>query len=162
MIGPRAVPGLLVAVLAACTAGAPDADGPPGAGAAPDTLRGAVAVVGAEPLTHVVLRVDGRQVRLDGPATDQLRQVHGLVVRADGRIRDDGMTVTGFRVREADGLPAADGTLEVHGDTAVVVTASGDRLRWTPVPSALRPSAGERVWIAGPPGSEPRAWGVIR
>lgn len=162
MTAPRAVPAILVVALGACMAGASDPEPQPGAGAGPDTIRGAVAVVGAEPLTQVVLRTDGRQVRLDGPATDELRQVHGLVVQADGRLRDGAMTVTGFRVREADGLPAADGTLEVRGDTAVLVTASGGRLEWTPVPSALRTRAGQRVWIAGPPGSEPQAWGVIR
>ena len=102
-----------------------------------DTLRGEVAVVGADPLTRVVLRTDDRSITLEGPAVDQLRRVNGLTVRVDGSLRDDAMTVTSFRVRAVDGLPAADGVLVVEGDTAVLVR------------------------IAGEMGGEPQAWGVI-
>lgn len=128
---------------------------------AADTLRGTIAVVGADPMTRVILRTDDQRVTLRGSATDRLRRVTGLVVRVTGRRDGAAMTVTSFRVREAEGLPAADGILEVDGDTAVLVTPDGERLRYSPVPTALRARAGARVWIAGPVGGEPQAWGVI-
>lgn len=152
---------LLAFLLGAC-APSPDAgDAAASGGAMTDTLRGTVAVVGADPLTRVVLRTGAVGIDLEGPEADTLRRVNGLVVRVEGRLQDSVMTVTGFRVREADGLPAADGILEIHGDSAVLVTPTGERLQYAPVPSALRAAAGKRVWIAGPVGSEPQAWGVI-
>lgn len=150
----------LLAVVGACASGGnddPDAD----AVAAPDTLRGTVMVVGADPMTRVVLRTDTGRVSLEGEAADRLRRVNGLGVRVDGRLAGSAMTVVDFRVREADGMPAADGILELDGDTAVLVTATGRRLRYTPVPSALRARVGARVWIAGRADGAPQAWGVI-
>jgi hypothetical protein len=162
--GPPALlaPALALAVavaLGACAGGS--GGGGPDPDAAPDTVRGTVLVVGADPMTRVVLRTGDGRLDLEGPEADRLRRVNGLGVRVDGRIDGAAMTVTGFRVREADGLPAADGILELDGDAAVLVTAAGERLRYTPVPSALRARAGERVWIAGAVGGEPQAWGVI-
>lgn len=151
---------LVTLAMAGCVAGASEAGDATGGGVA-DTLRGTVAVVGADPLTRVVLRTGSTGIGLEGPAADTLRRVNGLVVRVEGRLQDSVMTVTGFRVREADGLPAADGILEIEGDAAVLVTPTGERLRYAPIPSALRDVAGERVWIAGAVGSEPQAWGVI-
>ncbi len=152
----------LALTLAALTALAGCAGGP-GAGEpmAADTLMGTVRVVGADPATMVVLATADGRVTLRGDATDGLRRVNGLVVWVRGTARDDAMEVTGFRVREADGIPAADGILELDGDTAVLVTPDGARLRYTPVPTALRGRVGARVWIAGRAGGEPQAWGVI-
>ncbi len=158
----RAAPGaagLALAVLAAC---GPGPDGEPGTPAAADTVRGTVRVVGADPATQVVLRSDEATVPVGGAAVDALRRVNGLVVVVRGRLVDGRMEASGFRVREADGLPAADGVLEIDGNHAVLVTDDGQRLRYSPVPTALRARAGARVWIAGEPGGEPRAWGVIR
>lgn len=126
-----------------------------------DTLRGTVRVVGADPVTMVVLTTDQGSVTLRGEATDALRRVNGLVVRVRGTLRDNAMDVTAFRVREVDGMPAADGVLELEGETAVLVTPDGRRIRYTPVPVALRSRVGARVWIAGTEGGEPQAWGVI-
>lgn len=146
--------------LTACGGATGEADGP-GAGTAPDTVRGTVAVVGADPATHVVVETDGGRLRVRGPAADGLRRVAGLDVRVDGRLDGATLTATGFRVRELDSLPAADGVLEIDGDAAVLVTPSGERVRYSPVPAALRARAGARVWIAGRPGQEPQAWGLI-
>lgn len=157
----RHLTALLALVAGACTAGAQDEVETPGNRAVADTLRGAVSVVGADPLTRVVLRTGDDQIRLEGPGAETLRRVNGLIVQVEGRLQDSTMTVAGFHVRAADGLPAADGILEIEGDTAVLVTPAGERLRYAPAPSALRGQAGKRVWIAGETGSEPRAWGVI-
>lgn len=156
-VGPALALALAGVACAAGTGGDPAPAGDP----APDTLRGTVMVVGADPVTRVVLRTAAGRVGLEGEAADRLRRVNGLGVRVDGRVDGATMIVTGFRVREADGLPAADGVLEVDGDTAVLVTATGERLRYAPVPSALRARAGARVWIAGEVGGAPQAWGVI-
>lgn len=168
----RAVLGVaLTSALAACTAGGGAADGTIGGDArgpdaaadtvATDTVRGTVAVVGADPVTHVVLRIGDGTVSVEGPATDGLRRVNGLGVEAAGRVDGAAMHVTDFRVREAEGLPAADGILEIHGDTAVLIGPGDERRRYTPVPASLRARAGARVWIAGQVGGEPQAWGVI-
>jgi hypothetical protein len=148
----------VLAGLSGC--GAPEAghDGP----VAADTVRGTVRVVGADPATRVVVRTDGATVAVAGAAADALRRVNGLVVMVRGRLADGRMDASAFRVREADGVPAADGVLEIDGRDAVLVTADGERLRFSPVPTALRARAGARVWIAGEVGAEPQAWGVIR
>ncbi|MFO7894128.1 MAG: hypothetical protein R6U63_10350 [Longimicrobiales bacterium] len=188
--GPRPAPvatiGLLttlallggLAGLAACASGAPERGAPesgapergapetgaPGAATEPaagDTLRGTVRVVGADPITQLILRTEDGRIDLQGPAADELRRVNGLVVRVRGHLDGSTMTVAEFRVRAAEGLPAADGTLEIDGNAAVLVTPDGDRLRYAPAPTSLRARAGVRVWIAGEVGGEPQAWGVI-
>ncbi len=151
-------PALAVFVLTACVV---TSGGSGAGGTAVDTLRGTVAVTGADPLTHVVLRTDAGAVDVQGPGAELLRSVNGLEVMVEGHRAGSTLTARAFRVREADGLPAADGVLEVEGDTAILVTPGGERLAYTPIPSALRARAGQRVWIAGVVGSEPRAWGVI-
>ncbi|MDX1675778.1 MAG: hypothetical protein R3314_13375, partial [Longimicrobiales bacterium] len=113
-----------------------------------------------DPATRVVLRSDGARLTVEGPAEATLRRVAGLGVRVDGRRDGSTIRAVGFRVREAAGMPAADGTLEVRGDTAVLFTPGG-RLRYVPVPAALKARDGARVWIAGQAGREPQAWGVI-
>ena len=143
----------------ACAGGGVPANAAPDA--TPDTVRGVVAVVGADPLTRVMIEADGRRLTVAGPAEDGLRRVHGLEVRVDGRIEGSTLTAARFRVRALGELPAADGTLEVDGDTAVLVTPDGDRLSFGSAPPALRARAGARVWIAGHEGDAPQAWGVI-
>lgn len=164
--------GLFTALaLAACAAPAHEPAPAPGgtgveaeepAAATPaDTLRGTVAVVGAEPLTELVLQVDGRPIRLEGSAVTTLRHADGLEVRVAGTRLDDRFRVASFRVRGAHGLPAADGILALDGDDAVLATTRGELLRFRPAPRALREHEGARVWIAGAPGGEPQAWGIL-
>jgi hypothetical protein len=158
-VGPTlvAVITLAGAALAGCAA-TPEAGGP----VAGDTLRGTVRVVGADPATMVVLDTGDGRVTLRGEATAGLRRVNGLGVWVRGALRGGAVDVTAFQVREADGMPAADGVLQLDGEAAVLVTADGERLRYTPAPAALRARVGARVWIAGPVGGEPQAWGVIQ
>lgn len=156
--------GFCLTALAGCASGSGGAGtgmGQVAVDAPADTLRGTVLVVGADPVTQVVLRTEHGRVTLQGPALDQLRRVNGIGVRVDGRLEGTTMTAAGFRVREVDGVPAADGTLEIDGATAILTTPDGRRLRYAPVPTSLRARAGQHVWIAGRPGGEPQAWGVI-
>lgn len=169
----RARPHGALTVLASClvvTACGPIlvvSDGPSGGAAASnaelsqDTLRGTIAVVGAEPLTTVVIDAGPARMPLEGRAVEALRRVNGLEVRLEGRREGRAYVAESFRVRGADGKPAADGILEVSGDSVFLVTPEGERLGHTPVPAALRGWVGDRVWIAGTVGGEPRAWGRI-
>ena len=148
----------------ACGPGHADAPGsdqaPPSADG--DTLRGIVAITGSDPLTTVVLRkADGAAVAIRGALADTLRHAEGLDVRLTGAVADGAVSPRRFLVRGMDGLPAADGTLELHGDTAVLATADGARIRHPLAPEDLRLMAGRRVWIAGHPGAEPQHWGAL-
>jgi hypothetical protein len=149
-------------VLAACSVTVVDGSrtvAPPPAAA--DSLRGTVAVVGAEPLTRLVLRTHAGAVDLEGRAAPALRSVRGAEVRVDGRQDGDRFIADAFRVRAVDGVPAADGTLELDGDRAVLVAPDGTRIPYGYAPAALREHRGQRVWIAGPADAEPLAWGRI-
>ena len=165
----------LAATAAGCTANhashADREDPPTQAGSdgatvlATDTVRGTVAIAGADPLTRVVLRVaDGRATEVRGPLADTLRNALGLDVMVAGVVggaAGDGIEAAGFRIRGLDGLVAADGRLELDGDAVVLVTVDGARLRYPAAPEALRQLAGRRVWIAGMAGAEPQHWGPL-
>ena len=127
-----------------------------------DTLRGVIAVTGAEPMTRVGLRTPSGSVVLEGTVAETLRRVDGVEVWVAGHREDAGpLRVDSFRVRGLGGLPAADGVLEAEGDAVILVTAEGERVSYHPAPAALRRLAGRRVWIAGEPGGRPQQWGVI-
>lgn len=138
----------------------PGDDPPP---AAMDTVRGVVEVVGADPLTRVVIRpATGPSIEIGGALADTLRRAAGLDVRVAG-VRDGGrMEARSFRVRGLEGLAAADGILEVAGPGVVVlVTGDGTRLRYPGASAGLMALAGLRVWIAGEPDAAPEQWGVL-
>lgn len=148
----------LIVCAGACAPNQSGGGGP----AAADTARGVVAVVGAEPTTRVALRTADALLLLVGGPVETLRLAAGIDVWVSGRREEDGsLRVETYRVRSADGVPATDGVLELEGDVAVIVTATGDRVRFAPAPAGLRQLAGRHVWIAAPPGSEPRSWGAL-
>ena len=161
--------GALVAalVLAACSANhAHDdlaEDGPPEPpDAAAETVRGVVAVTGADPLTRVLLRRDeGSTTALAGPIADTLRGAVGLEVSVTGRRTAAGLEGTAVRVLRLERVPATDGRLEIVDDAAILLTADGRRLRFPAAPAALRALAGRRVWVAGEAGGEPQSWGLL-
>ena len=130
-----------------------------------DTLRGTLAVVGAEPLTQVVIRPAGAtgDVFLSGPALDQLRRVSGLEVRVHGHAESDGRTfdVNRFEVVALEGTPAVDGILAQDDDTLVLVRPDNHRIPLTAAPPSLHRHIGSRVWIAGKPEGRVEAFGII-
>jgi hypothetical protein len=160
---PRWGAAILLAVAAAGPAPACGPNHPPGGGPlAGDTARGVVEVVGAEPLTRVVLRSRAGDLPLTGAPAGTLRRASGVDVWVAGtRTADGSLDVHRFRVRSVDGQEAADGVLELEGGMAVLVTATGDRTRYSSVPAGLRPMEGQRVWIVGSPGGHPMAWGLL-
>jgi hypothetical protein len=150
--------GLAAATAAGCAPNDLDEAGP----LAGDTVRGVVEIVGAEPITGVRLATADGPVPLSGPVADQLRPATGAEVWVRGARSEDGpFRVESFAVRAVDGVEAVDGVLELDGDAAVVVTRAGDRVRFSPAPAGLRRLEGRHVWVAAPPGSEPRSWGLL-
>lgn len=151
-------PAALLLAMGACTPNQVEEGGPMAA----DTARGVVEVAGAEPITHVRLRTPDSLVPLAGDGADHLRRAAGLEVWVAGS-RDEGgrLRVETFAVRALDGAEAVDGTLELDGEAAIIVTRAGERVRFTPAPPGLRALEGRHVWVAAPPGSEPRAWGLL-
>lgn len=166
---------LAAAVLAAMAAfgcnGGRSAGESPGASrvaAAPDTLRGTVAIVGAEPLARVVLRPagGGAEVELVGPQREALARVAGVEVVAVGRPAPGtspgpALEAVSFTVTAVDGQPAVDGRLEREAGGLVLVTPDGRRIRLVRPPAALEAWVGARVWVAGPLDREPQAFGMI-
>ena len=160
----------LLGALAACNSGGVPPGGARDAASATaaDTLRGTVAVVGATPLTRVVLRPagGGADVELVGAQRDALARVAGAEVRVAGRqargtASAPALEVASFAVTAVDGQPAVDGRLEREGEQLVLVTADGRRIRLVQPPAALEEWVGARVWVAGPLDREPQAFGLI-
>jgi hypothetical protein len=153
-----ALPGLVVLLAGACAANQNEEAGP----LAADTARGIVEVVGAEPMSWVSLRTGDGPLPLTGAAAESLRRATGVEAWVSGTRDEDGrLRIDAYRIRSVDGVEAMDGVLEVDGDGVVLVTADGERLRFAPVPPGLRALEGRRVWVAGPPGAEPRSWGAL-
>ena len=151
----------------ACVGGTTGRQTEPGATVAPgsvvaDTLRGIIAVVGAEPGTSVVLELaHGGVVTLIGerPILDRLA---GLEVMVEGaRDAHARFGVRHVTVRASAGVPAVDGTLAREGERYVLVTADARRLPIAVLPEALRGDVGARVWLAGPLDRAPDTFGVI-
>jgi len=169
-IGAGLIMAALLGAAASCNGGAVPPGGAPDAAsaAAVDTLRGTVAVVGALPLTRVVLRPEGggADIELIGAQRDALARVAGAEVRVVGRqargtAAAPALEVTSFAVTAVDGQPAVDGRLEREEGRLVLVTSDGRRIRLVQPPAALEDWVGARVWIAGPLDREPQAFGLI-
>ncbi len=143
---------------------APDAPRPAPEDAVTDSVRGRISIVGAAPVTHLVIRGTGEpDVRLHGEAAliRSLRSVQGLEIEAVGHVEAGVLHVERFTVVAADGVPALDGTLLRDDDGHVLVTADGPRHRLTHLPESLHAHVGHRIWIAGALDRPPEAFGVI-
>lgn len=169
---------MLVVLLGACarpsaaTAGA-QGRGPTAEGVSLDTVRGVVRVVGASPMTAVLLATAaGDRVSVSGRATDALRRLAGLEVTATGRrtgARDAMAAPRGlpvfeadrFVVRASDGVPAHDGILLRQRDRWELLLDDGRRVAVAALPPSLGARVGRRVWLAGALEGAPVAYGVI-
>jgi hypothetical protein len=137
---------------------------PTPAPAASDTARGIAAVVGAVPITEVVLRpASGRPITLTGPLAREIGVASGADVWVRGR-RVDARTieVASYAVRSVDGVTAITGTLTADGDRLVLVSDDGRRHAIARPPAPLREHVGARVWITGDLGTTINAYGVLR
>lgn len=137
-----------------------------GRGAADDTARGVVAVVGAAPLTEIVLRrAAGGALRLAGAHVPALRRLAGVELWVRGTpvaAPRPSIDVAQFAVRAVDGVPALDGVLADERGRVVLVTADGRRQALEHPPAELRDQVGARVWITGTTPGEVASYGIIR
>jgi hypothetical protein len=140
----------------------PPARRPPAASS--DTARGIVAVVGAIPITEVVLRpAGGQQITLTGALAREIGVASGADVWVRGRRVDARtMDVVAYAVRSVDGVTAITGTLTADGDRLVLVTDDGRRHPIARPPEPLRQLVGARVWITGDPSTAISTYGILR
>jgi hypothetical protein len=129
-----------------------------------DTARGIAAVVGAIPITQVVVRpAAGRPVTVTGPLAKEIGVASGADVWVRGRRAADGsLEATAYSVRSVDGVTAITGTLVADGDRLVLVTDEGRRHPLARPPAPLREQVGARIWITGDPATTISSYGILR
>lgn len=145
-------------------------------GAAVDTARGIVRLVGNEPGAALVLETSPGSaaplLALEGAAADMLRGVTGLEVKAEGRLTTERVQSAApggaplfradrFVVRASDGAPATDGMLVARDGGHVLRLTEGGERRIDVLPPALVDRIGARVFLVGPLDRMPSAFGVI-
>ena len=114
--------------------------------ASPDTARGLIALVGAEPTVRVTLRGDPRgTITLAGAPS--LSTLSGLELWVAGRQSDGVFEVKEFAVRAADGVPAIDGILTERAGALSLVLPNGRTTAIASAPPAIRSFIGKRVWV---------------
>ena len=143
----------------------------------PDTARGIVRRVGADPLSHLALfPVPPRTappIALSGAMDTELKAAEGLEVMVAGRLTTDisrevspGGTrvfaVQRYVVRAADGVEAHDGVLVSQNGRWYLETASDVRAPIVGLPSALLSQTGARIFLVGPLTKAAQSFGVLR
>ena len=143
---------------------------------AADTARGIVRRYGAEPLTRLALATDGGSgelLALSGTQMSELAAAEGLEIMIIGvrtserafEVAPGGAVVfrvEEFAVRAVDGVEARDGILREMNGHPVLEYATGVREPLVGLPLALKSQIGARIFLAGPRGSAPHAFGVLR
>jgi hypothetical protein len=135
-----------------------------------DSVRGVLSVVGAEPLTALLLTpARGAAVAIEGSQAVVMRGLSRLEVTAMGRMttrRSSSSPMSyvfeadTFVVRAADRVVAYDGIVVQAADGFYLV--SGDsRVSVAYLPAALRDRLGARVFVVGPLDRAPIAYGTI-
>lgn len=135
------------------------------------TVVGIVRVVGADPITQLVVQAEGGDATaLVGPLQSELHQTVGLEVRITGVAADPSppsrraLDVRSYETVAMNGTPAHTGIIERSGDALRLATTSRP---WTLVnpPDELRQSVGAKVWVAGESSGETlrvSAYGIIK
>jgi len=182
--------GITCLLLAACARDAPPADGNGGAHASVDTataaasavasprdtVRGVVAVSGAEPQWRLTLTTGAGEaydiVGAEAPATPltELRAADHLEVTLLGNHEPGAgelpgarrFRMTSFLVRAADGADAVDGILIREPGGYALRLMDGTALPITRLPASLERQAGARIYWVGPTDLPPAAYGVLR
>lgn len=136
-------------------------------------VEGIVAVVGADPLTQVIVQSgaapDVRAVAVRGPLRDEIAALSGATLRVWGRPVPGqpppparAVQASGYEIRAIGGRRPLVGILRAAGD----VWLDADRpYRLVRVPDALAEMNGAKVWIVGALGGDTLAvetFGVIR
>lgn len=144
--------GATVALASACASGEAATSGP--APAAADTVRGTLAVVGADPLAQPAIRPDDGpgEIHLTGPGAEDAATLQGMQVWASGALdpERDELEVERLEVRAVDGTAAVSGTLEREGARWYLLLDDDRRVPLRNLPDGLQEQEGERVWISAP------------
>jgi hypothetical protein len=110
---------------------------------------------------------------LAGEQLSELAAAEGLEVMVSGKrtterafdVAPNGAVVfkvEWFVVRAADGVEARDGVLIIVNGQPFLETAPGVREPIAGFPAALASQVGARIFLVGPRGSTPHAFGVLR
>lgn len=145
--------------------------------ATPDTARGIVRRVGADPLSRLaLLPVPPRTVpplALSGAMAAELLAADGLEVMVTGSLTTDisrdvspggahVFAVQRYVVRAADGIEAHDGLLVSQNGRWYLETALDTKVPIVSLPAALASKAGARIFLVGPLSKAPQSFGVLR
>ena len=113
---------------------------------AADTLRGILRTQQRDGARALLLETGGQPVLLSGVATRGALSLTGLEVMVRGvAVTPRDLVVSTIIVRGFESLPALDGVITADG--ALRLTDGSGVVR-RPLPAALRPLVGARVWIA--------------
>lgn len=141
------------------------------AGIERDTVRGVLSVIGAEPLTAIVLAPSGggAALAIEGPPALALRGLSRLEVMVAGRATSRKSAASPasyvfdadtFVVRAAGGVAAHDGV--VVKDAGAFYLGGGVSRTAVPfLPASLQGQLGVRVFLVGPLDRAPIAYGTI-
>jgi hypothetical protein len=145
--------------------------------ASPDTARGIVRRVGADPLSRLaLLPVPPRAappLALSGVMDSELQAAEGLEVMVAGRLTTEisrevapggarVFTVQRFAVRAADGVEAHDGRLVSLNGRWYLESTPDTRVLIVGLPGALTGQVGARIFLVGPLNKTAQAFGVLR
>ena len=143
----------------------------------PDTARGIVRRIGADPLSRLTLfptaASDSNPLALSGAMHSELAAAEGLEVMITGtRTAERAMDVAPggfivfdvrrFVVRAVDGVQAHDGILRRLGGRMYLETSPGNRRPIVHLPNALQDQVGARIFLVGSLERAPIAFGVLR
>ena len=143
--------------------GRPLSGASPTPGAAPDSVRGTVSVVGTsfEKRVMIAAQGSGKRTEISGPLAPLIGHVAGADVSVVGTPSGTTLAATSFLVRTVDGAPAIDGTLKTEGSSLYIITVNGTRARIATPPPPLLGHDGARVWITGDPSKGVSSFGFI-
>ena len=151
------VAGLLVWSLG-CNRASAKNNGVPVVSASDTTVRGVVRVVGADPMTQVIVRPNdaGQGVGIAGALRPEVGSLEGVEVSVTGPAIANrppspprAVDVQRYEILSVGGLPAHAGVLMPKGD-AMWLAGSRDTLELIgPTPTALARLAGTKVYVAG-------------
>ncbi len=143
----------------------------------PDTARGIIRRIGADPLSRLALFPTAASgfapLALSGAVQAELAAAEGLEVMITGTLTSERamdvapggflvFSVRRFVVRAADGVEAHDGVLRRLGGRLYLETSPGERRPIVHLPTALQDQVGARIFLVGSLERAPIAFGVLR